>query len=171
MLYCFEYCTFSALSGICIASNGTCGKKGVPCKETFGSEWTVNGKCCRKRPCCKCQVCPEKFDLLPTQANGTHCYYYGDSRIQWDAAQSSCASTPGAYMGTPNTVQEANDVRDGLIFGSTVWTGATFRVKDGNYTFSIENGTSFVNSVPYGEGKFDLFMIVHQKYHDTWIRQ
>lgn len=44
-------------------------------------------------------------------------------------------------------------------------------MKDGNYIFSIENGTSFLNSVPYGEGKFDIFIIIHQKYHYTWIRQ
>ncbi|VDI77167.1 Hypothetical predicted protein, partial [Mytilus galloprovincialis] len=66
-------------------------------------------------------------------------------------ASSSCASTQGAYLWRPNTIQEANDVRDELIGGSAVWTGATFRVKDGNYIFSIENGTSFLNSVPYGE--------------------
>ena len=52
MLYCIGVLYYSVISGICI---GTCGKKGIPCKETFGSDWTSNGKCCDDRPCCKCK--------------------------------------------------------------------------------------------------------------------
>ncbi|VDI65583.1 Hypothetical predicted protein, partial [Mytilus galloprovincialis] len=58
-----------------------------------------------------------------------------------------------------------------LISGSDVWTGATFRVKDGNYIFSIENGSSFLNSVPYGEEFFGLdaeAVYVAIEYKSRW---
>ncbi|CAG2254816.1 unnamed protein product [Mytilus edulis] len=44
----------SVLSGICLASNGTCGRKGFTCDKKFGSGWKYNGSCCNDRPCCKC---------------------------------------------------------------------------------------------------------------------
>ncbi|VDI77168.1 Hypothetical predicted protein [Mytilus galloprovincialis] len=110
------------LSGMCHASNGTCGKKGVPCNQTFGSEWTYTGKCCNERPCCKflkppCvpETCPEGYRLLPNQASSTNCYLYRDSsKIHWESAQSICASTPGANLWNPNTEQEANNVIPGI---------------------------------------------------------
>ncbi|XP_076106214.1 uncharacterized protein LOC143074874 [Mytilus galloprovincialis] len=147
------------LSGMCHASNGTCGKKGVPCNQTFGSEWTYTGKCCNERPCCKflkptCvpETCPEGYRLLPNQTSSTNCYLYrNSSKIQWESAQSICASTPGANLWRPNTEQEANDVNQEFIHPpeQTLWTGANDRDGDGTFTFYKENGPFSQNSLPF----------------------
>ncbi|CAG2253185.1 unnamed protein product [Mytilus edulis] len=122
----FLFCTIDVsnggiLSGICHSSNGTCGKRDVPCKETFGSEWTYIGKCCNKRPCCKflkapCvpETCPTGFKLLSNQASSANCYsYHGlDSQLPLPLARDNCATTAGAYLWRPNTEQEANAVNN-----------------------------------------------------------
>ncbi|CAG2194731.1 unnamed protein product [Mytilus edulis] len=162
MLYCIGVLYYSVLSGICLASNGTCGKKGVPCNETFGSEWTYNGKCCNGKPCCKLlkapcvpETCPMDFRLLANQANSADCYFYGrHSTESWEKAKLICASTPGAYLWRPNTIQEANIVRDQIIREHFVWTGANDRDKDGNYIFDIENSPFSKTSLPFGLGSF-----------------
>ncbi|VDI65103.1 Hypothetical predicted protein [Mytilus galloprovincialis] len=169
MKYCclivFIFCTIDVsnggiLSGICNASNGTCGKKGVPCTQTFGSEWTNTGKCCNERPCCKflkpqCvpETCPEGYRLLPNQDSSTSCYLYGDSK-PWEEAKSICASTPGAYLWRPNTEQEANYVYQEFIFpyAHILWTGANDRDGDGTYTFYKENGPFSIDLLPFGSG-------------------
>ncbi|XP_071178239.1 uncharacterized protein [Mytilus edulis] len=154
------------LSGMCHASNGTCGKKGVPCNQTFGSEWTYTGKCCNERPCCKflkppCvpETCPEGYRLLPNQASNTNCYVYKTSAL-WETAQSICASTPGANLWNPNTEQEANNVYQEFLHpighSSSVWTGANDRDGDGTYTFYKENGSFSKKSLPFGT---DLFTV------------
>ncbi|XP_071128226.1 uncharacterized protein [Mytilus edulis] len=163
----FIFCTIDVsnggiLSGICLASNGTCGKKGVPCNETFGSEWTYNGKCCNGKPCCKLlkapcvpETCPMGFKLLANQANSADCYFYGrHSTESWEKAKLICASTPGAYLWRPNTIQEANIVRDQIFREHSVWTGANDRDKDGNYIFDIEN--SPFSSLPFGSAHFRI---------------
>ncbi|CAC5400685.1 unnamed protein product [Mytilus coruscus] len=41
------------LTGNCLASNGTCGRKGFTCDDAFGKGWIDEGQCCSGRPCCK----------------------------------------------------------------------------------------------------------------------
>ncbi|XP_071127361.1 uncharacterized protein [Mytilus edulis] len=163
----FIFCTIDVsnggiLSGICLASNGTCGKKGVACNETFGSEWTYNGKCCNGKPCCKLlkapcvpETCPRGFILLENQTNSADCYFYDGRSELWEKAKLICASTPGAYLWRPNTIQEANDVRDQIFGKNDVWTGANDRDKDGNYIFDIENSPFSKTSLPFGLGNFN----------------
>ncbi|CAG2197975.1 unnamed protein product [Mytilus edulis] len=166
MLYCIGVLYYSVLSGICLASNGTCGKKGVPCKETFGSEWTYTGKCCNERPCCKSfkspcvpeTNCPRDFGLLPDQTSSVNCYSYNGNGKPWEEAQSICASTPGAYLWRPNTLQEATAIYHEFLKHYTgVWTGANDRDKDGKFTFITDNSPFLLNSIPFGYGKIDLF--------------
>ncbi|XP_071128205.1 uncharacterized protein [Mytilus edulis] len=158
----FIFCTIGVsnggiLSGICHSSNGTCGKKGVPCKETFGSDWTSNGKCCDDRPCCKflkvpCvpETCPKGFNLLSNQTSSANCYYTNEAT--WNIAAGSCASTAGAYLWRPNTEQEANAVEKefNLPQSRAVWTGANDIDNDGIFTFDIENGPLSFNDLPFG---------------------
>ncbi|CAG2209365.1 HEPH [Mytilus edulis] len=84
-----------ALSGKCLASNGKCGEKNVSCNETFGPEWTYNGKCCSGRPCCKflkapCvpETCPNGFKLLSNQTSSANCYSTssGQRLVSWHEA-------------------------------------------------------------------------------------
>ncbi|CAC5404528.1 unnamed protein product [Mytilus coruscus] len=153
----------SILSGICLASNGTCGRKGFTCDETFGSGWIYNGSCCNERPCCKSpcvsETCPKGFKLLSNQTSSTNCYFDGganfDDTKEWEEALSICSMTPGAYLWRPNTAQEANAVKNEIIRNSNrVWTGANDKDMDGIYTFSIENGPFSVSSLPFGTGSF-----------------
>ncbi|XP_063414958.1 tetranectin-like protein isoform X3 [Mytilus trossulus] len=168
MKYCclivFIFCTILSnagiISGICI---GTCGTKGVPCKETFGSNWTYNGKCCDDRPCCKflkapCvpETCPKGFKLLSNQTSSVNCYYTsGHKQVNWNTAADNCASTDGAYLWRPNTEQEANAVQNELNIHEDVWTGANDIDNDGNFTFAIENGSLSFNDLPFGEDFFN----------------
>ncbi|VDI15390.1 Hypothetical predicted protein, partial [Mytilus galloprovincialis] len=143
------------LSGLCHASNGTCGTKGVQCNETFGSEWAYTGKCCNNRPCCKllkppCVTCPRGFRLLPNQTSSANCYFNSLDSKPWEEAQLSCASTPGAYLYRPNTIQEANDVRDHITDEHSIWTGANDKDTDGNFTFITENSPFSFNDLPFG---------------------
>ncbi|XP_063438659.1 uncharacterized protein LOC134719597 [Mytilus trossulus] len=39
----------------CKVMNGTCGGKDLTCDRKFGTGWTLIGKCCGHRPCCKFQ--------------------------------------------------------------------------------------------------------------------
>ncbi|XP_071179813.1 uncharacterized protein [Mytilus edulis] len=181
----FIFCTIDVTNGgilsrICLASNGTCGQKGVTCNETFGPEWTYNGKCCNERPCCKSpcvpESCPHGYKLLSNQASSADCYFYGNYLTHWDAAQSSCASTRGAYLWRPNTAQETNDVRNTIANDSfAFWTGANDRDKDGKFTFIIENGPFSLNSLPFGSGSFAHFpdavhvAIAIDTVSSTWI--
>ncbi|XP_063414957.1 uncharacterized protein LOC134696920 isoform X2 [Mytilus trossulus] len=180
MKYCclivFIFCTILSnagiISGICI---GTCGTKGVPCKETFGSNWTYNGKCCDDRPCCKflkapCvpETCPKGFKLLSNQTSSVNCYYTsGHKQVNWNTAADNCASTDGAYLWRPNTEQEANAVQNELNIHEDVWTGANDIDNDGNFTFAIENGSLSFNDLPFGEGKlYDNLAKVYTPYVD-----
>lgn len=52
---CIEIMYSSELTGNCLASNGTCGRKSVTCDDAFGEGWIAKGKCCYGRPCCKCK--------------------------------------------------------------------------------------------------------------------
>ncbi|XP_071137193.1 uncharacterized protein [Mytilus edulis] len=165
----FIFCTIDVsnggiLSGICHSSNGICGKKGVPCNETFGSEWTYNGKCCNERPCCKflkapCvpETCPNGFKLLSNQPSSANCYYTsGANRVTWNTAADNCASTDGAYLWRPNTAQEANAVQNEFNIPDDlpIWTGANDIDNDGTFTFAIENGPFSFNELPFGLCKF-----------------
>ncbi|CAG2256564.1 unnamed protein product [Mytilus edulis] len=164
MLYCIGVLYYSVLSGICHSSNGTCGKKGVPCNETFGSEWTYNGKCCNERPCCKflkapCvpETCPKGFKLLSNQTSSANCYYTNNinrgNHVTWNTAADNCASTDGAYLWRPNTAQEANAVQNEFnIPEILLWTGANDIDNDGTFTFAIENGPFSFNDLPFGSG-------------------
>ncbi|XP_063415009.1 uncharacterized protein LOC134696971 [Mytilus trossulus] len=155
------------LSGICHSSNGTCGTKGVPCNETFGSEWAYTGKCCNNRPCCKSlkppcvpeTICPRGFRLLQNQSSSANCYLYGANTVPWEDAQSICSGTPGAYLWRPNTLQEANAVYHEFFKpdANSIWTGANDRDTDGNFTFITENSPLQFNDLPFGSGKIDLF--------------
>ncbi|XP_076078932.1 uncharacterized protein LOC143048985 [Mytilus galloprovincialis] len=168
----FIFCTIDVsnggiLSGICHSSNGTCGKKGVPCNETFGSEWTYNGKCCNERPCCKflkapCvpETCPKGFKLLSNQPSSANCYNTGDANgVTWNTAADNCASTDGAYLWRPNTAQEANAVQNefNILNDFVIWTGANDIDNDGTFTFAIENGPFSFNELPFGSDlPFDI---------------
>ncbi|CAG2197976.1 unnamed protein product [Mytilus edulis] len=164
--------------------NGTCGKKGVPCKETFGSEWTYTGKCCNERPCCKSfkspcvpeTTCPTGFRLLPDQTSSAHCYSYNGNRTLWEEAQSICASTPGAYLWRPNTLQETFAIfHEFLKDAPYVWTGANDRDKDGNFTFITDNGPFSIYSVPFGDGVSgftpdEIYVMIRYDIHTkVWI--
>ncbi|CAG2203269.1 unnamed protein product [Mytilus edulis] len=167
----FIFCTIGVskggtLSGKCLASNGKCGEKNVSCNETFGPEWTYNGKCCSGRPCCKflkapCvpETCPNGFKLLSNQTSSANCYStsIGLRSKTWHEAFAICAQTDGAYMWRPNTEQEAKAVLIELnipVNSVVVWTGANDIDKDGIYTFAVENSTFSLNHLPFGQGKF-----------------
>ncbi|CAG2194736.1 unnamed protein product [Mytilus edulis] len=94
------------------------------------------------------------FILLANQTNSADCYFYDGRSELWEKAKLICASTPGAYLWRPNTIQEANDVRDQIFRTRVVWTGANDRDKDGNYIFDIENSPFSKTSVPFGSGLF-----------------
>ncbi|XP_071127683.1 uncharacterized protein [Mytilus edulis] len=161
----FLFCTIDVsnggiLSGTCHSSNGTCGKRDVPCKETFGSEWTYIGKCCNKRPCCKflkapCvpETCPTGFKLLSNQASSANCYsYHGlDSQLPLPLARDNCATTAGAYLWRPNTEQEANAVNNEFNIPSDqfIWTGGR-EVNLGTFVFDIDNSGFSIDDQPFG---------------------
>ncbi|CAG2216279.1 unnamed protein product [Mytilus edulis] len=177
MLYCIGILYYSDLSEKCLASNGTCGKKGVPCNETFGSDWTYNGKCCNKRPCCKflkppCvpETCPKGFKLLSNQTSSAYCYYTsGPKQVSWNTAADNCASTDGAYLWRPNTEHEAKAVQNefNIPIKYPIWTGANDIDNDGTFTFAIENGLFSFNDLPFGFGKFyDNLAKVYTPYVD-----
>ncbi|XP_071127206.1 uncharacterized protein [Mytilus edulis] len=162
----FIFCTILSnggiISGICI---GTCGTKGIPCKETFGSDWTSNGKCCDDRPCCKflkapCvpEICPNGFTLLSDQTSSANCYsnFGHDMNWPWVIALDDCSTTAGAYMWRPNTEQEANAVKNEfkIPYGKPIWTGANDRDKDGKYTFAVENSPFSFHQRPFGADGF-----------------
>ncbi|XP_071127362.1 perlucin-like protein [Mytilus edulis] len=162
----FIFCTIGVsnggiLSRICI---GTCGTKGVPCNETFGSDWSYNGRCCNDRPCCKflkapCVpegTCPKGFKLLSNQTSSANCYYLsGLNAVSWNTAKDNCASTDGAYLWRPNTAQEANAVQNEFNIPDEypIWTGANDVDNDGTFTFAIENGPFSFNDLPFGEDR------------------
>ncbi|XP_071141943.1 uncharacterized protein [Mytilus edulis] len=159
----FIFCTIGVSKGgrKCIASNGKCGEKNVSCNETFGPEWTYNGKCCSGRPCCKflkapCvpETCPTGFKLLSDQTSSGNCYSSGQRTTTWHEAFAICAQTDGAYMWRPNTKQEAKAVLIELnipVNYVIVWTGANDIDRDGKYTFAVENGPFSLNHLPFGE--------------------
>ncbi|CAG2205656.1 unnamed protein product [Mytilus edulis] len=160
----FIFCTIGVSKGgrKCLASNGKCGEKNVSCNETFGPEWTYNGKCCSGRPCCKflkapCvpETCPHGFKLLSNQTSSANCYStsIGLRSTTWHEAFAICAQTDGAYMWRPNNEQEAKAVFiefniPNIIF---VWTGANDIDKDGNYTFAGDNSPFSFKHLPFGQ--------------------
>ncbi|XP_071144249.1 uncharacterized protein [Mytilus edulis] len=161
----FIFCTIGVSKGgkKCLASNGKCGEKNVSCNETFGPEWTYNGKCCSGRPCCKLlkapcvpETCPIGFKLLSNQTSSANCYSMsnGKTAASWDTARAICAQTDGAYMWRPNTEQEAKAVLIELNSPGNVldvWTGANDIDYDGNYLFAGDNSPFSLNNLPFGE--------------------
>ncbi|VDI49832.1 Hypothetical predicted protein [Mytilus galloprovincialis] len=148
---------------MCHASNGTCGGKGVPCNDTFGSGWLSNGLCCNDRPCCKflkapCvpETCPKGFKLLSNQTSSANCYYSSPADPAtwntWNTAEDHCASTDGAYLWRPNTEQEAIAIKNEVNYPSPMrlWTGANDIDNDGIFTFALENGSLSFNDLPFG---------------------
>ncbi|VDI09247.1 Hypothetical predicted protein [Mytilus galloprovincialis] len=108
--------------------------KNVPCNETFGPEWTYNGKCCNERPCCRflkapCvpETCPNRFKLLSNPTSSANCY---------------SKSKPGGWARW----------NEALVTNyETVWTGANDIDKDGKYTFAFENSPFSLKHLPFGE--------------------
>ncbi|XP_071144458.1 uncharacterized protein [Mytilus edulis] len=161
----FIFCTIGVskggiLSGKCLASNGTCGKKNVLCTETFGPEWTYTGKCCNERPCCKflkapCvpETCPNGFKLLSNQTSSANCYSIVKKWLSWHEAYAKCAQTDGAYMWRPNNEQEAKAVFTEFNIPEywAAWTGANDIDKDGIYTFAVENSPFTLKHLPFGK--------------------
>ncbi|XP_071177322.1 uncharacterized protein [Mytilus edulis] len=161
----FIFCTIGVSKGgrKCLASNGKCGEKNVSCNETFGPEWTYNGKCCSGRPCCKflkapCvpETCPNGFKLLSDQTSSANCYSMsnGHKFLTWNTVFAICAQTDGAYMWRPNTEQEAKAVLIELNIpgnAADIWTGANDIDMDGNYTFAGDNSTFSLNNLPFGQ--------------------
>ncbi|CAC5369475.1 unnamed protein product [Mytilus coruscus] len=62
---------------------------------------------------CVPQGCPSEYRLLDNQMVSTNCYFYsGTSERNWQEALVNCLSTPGAYLWSPNTEDEAIAVRN-----------------------------------------------------------
>ncbi|VDI15391.1 Hypothetical predicted protein, partial [Mytilus galloprovincialis] len=102
-----------------------------------------------------CVTCPRGFRLLPNQTSSANCYFNSLDSKPWEEAQLSCASTPGAYLYRPNTIQEANDVRDHITDEHSIWTGANDKDTDGNFTFITENSPFSFNDLPFGSDAFN----------------
>ncbi|CAG2215058.1 unnamed protein product [Mytilus edulis] len=57
----------------CKAMSGTCGVKDLTCDLKFGTGWTLIGKCCGNRPCCKFQcenIQPPQFPNVTLTLTG-----------------------------------------------------------------------------------------------------
>ncbi|VDI23567.1 Hypothetical predicted protein [Mytilus galloprovincialis] len=57
----------------CKVMNGTCGGKDLTCDLKFGTGWTLIGKCCGNRPCCKFQcenIQPPQFPNVTLTLTG-----------------------------------------------------------------------------------------------------
>ncbi|VDI01913.1 Hypothetical predicted protein [Mytilus galloprovincialis] len=128
---------------------------------------------------CFPETCPEGFRLLSDQSMTAHCYKYHEAAPyqRWEDALAFCTGTPGGYLWIPNTVQEADAVKNefNLLSGDVIWTGANDIDKDGIFTFAIENSPFSFNDLPFGwetvsvERMFAIAVIVEIKLIKTYF--
>ncbi|XP_071121987.1 uncharacterized protein [Mytilus edulis] len=150
--------TGGRLTRNCLASNGTCGRKGLTCDGAFGKGWIERGRCCNGGPCCKLPCvptanCPEGYVLLDNQTASRNCYAHSkpDHLYEtWANALSICAMTPGASLWRPNSQEEAAAAYKQFGCSSYIWTGAYSPGQDGNFVFAVDNGVFNYPNVPFG---------------------
>ncbi|CAC5390383.1 unnamed protein product [Mytilus coruscus] len=99
--------------------------------------------------------CPGRYRLLNDQTASPNCYLDSGSLNSndklWSDAQKLCTTTPGAYLWIPNTLAEANAVKNTFGFGTDfIWTGGNSPTHDENYVFAGDNTVFSLFNVPFG---------------------
>ncbi|CAC5422848.1 unnamed protein product [Mytilus coruscus] len=96
---------------------------------------------------CVPTICPARYRLLIDQTASPNCYFDSGS-----VEQKACTSTPGAYLWRPNTLAEANAVRNtfGFTKAEQIWTGANSPTHDENFVFAVDNAAFLLFNVLFG---------------------
>ncbi|CAC5357501.1 unnamed protein product [Mytilus coruscus] len=101
-------------------------------------------------------TCPEGYSKLTNQSISPNCYLFEGNRTsdrpRWYAALARCISTPGAYLWIPETIEEADAIRDKFnIDGIDVHIGANNLIDSDTYVYAVTNDTFDWDNLPFGE--------------------
>ncbi|XP_052077794.1 uncharacterized protein LOC127715671 isoform X3 [Mytilus californianus] len=97
--------------------------------------------------------CPATYMMLDDTTISPNCYIASVAlMVSWAEALVDCLRTPGAYLWRPNSMAEANAVRDKFGIGTSVdvWTGANDLRDEGAFSFSVENSRLLFTALPFG---------------------
>ncbi|XP_052063112.1 uncharacterized protein LOC127702848 [Mytilus californianus] len=103
-------------------------------------------------------TCPVGYSKLTNQSISPNCYLFEGNntsdRPTWYAALARCISTPGAYLWIPETIEEAEAIRDKFNIvehGFDIYVGANNLVDSDTYVYSVTNDTFDWDNLAFGE--------------------
>ncbi|XP_052059836.1 uncharacterized protein LOC127700421 [Mytilus californianus] len=124
--------------------------------ENYKSKGHPPKKCeapCKTLP----TTCPVGYSKLTNQRISPNCYLFGGDRIvKWYAALERCISTPGAYLWIPETIEEAEAIRDKFNIVDNdidVFVGGNNLADNDTYVYAVTNDPFDFDNLPFGEIK------------------